>query len=285
MPANSAGAGSLSGSLLRWFYWLLNLSAAGAALALTFELAPALGLHVEAAPILAIFVSAALGSVAGFAFSAIAAAILSHMVPETVHALQIMLVASIALQTYSLVFLWRSVRIRFVLEALLGGILCMPIGLYLLLSSTPDLYRLSLGLFIAVYCILSLFKPSDLFLPNRGIVRFLVGGLGGITGPTAAFPGALPVVWASLTTMDKKEQRAFYQPYILAMQIVTLVALGATGSPAPSLSEDALFVIPALCGAHLGLFVFRSLSSTQFTLTVNGFLMMSAFGLIVRSLT
>jgi uncharacterized membrane protein YfcA len=115
-------------------------------------------------------------------------------------------------------------------------------------------------------------------------MRFLVGGLGGITGPTAAFPGALPVMWASLTTMDKNEQRAFYQPYILAMQIVTLIALGSTGSTPLSLSEDALVVIPALCGAHLGLFVFRRLSSTQFTLAINGFLMMSALGLIVRSL-
>lgn len=284
MPANSEGISSATGRLLHWLVWFLNLAAAAGVLAITFELAPKFGFHVEIAPTLAIFLSASLASVGGFAFSAIAASILSYIIPETVHALQTILVASIALQTYSLLFLWRHIRLRFVFEALLGGILFMPLGLYLLFSMTPSVYRLYLGLFLAAYCVLSVFKPRDLFLPNNGIVRFLVGGVGGITGPTAALPGALPVVWASLTTMGKNEQRAFYQPYILAMQAASLIALGSTQPSTPLLSEDALVVIPALCGTHLGLFVFKKLSSTQFTLAINGFLMMSALGLIVRSL-
>ena len=59
-----------------------------------------------------IFVAASLSSTVGFAFSAIAAAMIFHLVSDTVEAVQIMMVASIAIQAYSVAGMWRTISWR-----------------------------------------------------------------------------------------------------------------------------------------------------------------------------
>src|SRR5512143_1187652 len=61
---------------------------------------------------LVIFVAATISSTVGFAFSAIAAAMIFHLVPDAVEGVQIMMVASIAIQSYSVVGLWRTISLR-----------------------------------------------------------------------------------------------------------------------------------------------------------------------------
>ena len=54
-----------------------------------------------------------------------------------------------------------------------------------------------------------------------------VGALGGITGGLAAFPGAFVTIWCSVRGWDKSVQRAVTQPFILAMQLITLATMQA----------------------------------------------------------
>src|SRR6185295_6373553 len=61
---------------------------------------------------LIIFVAATISSTVGFAFSALAAGMILHFVPDTVEAVQIMMVASIAIQVYSVAGLWRAISWR-----------------------------------------------------------------------------------------------------------------------------------------------------------------------------
>src|SRR5262249_4622365 len=84
-----------------------------------------------------IFVAASLSSIVGFAFSAIAAAMIFHLVADTVEAVQIMMVASIGIQAYSVAGLWRTISWRACAPFLIGGIATMPAGIYLLLSFRP----------------------------------------------------------------------------------------------------------------------------------------------------
>ena len=51
------------------------------------------------------------------------------------------------------------------------------------------------------------------------------GALGGIAGGLGGFPGAFVTIWCSMRGWDKLRQRAVYQPYILAMQLVTIACL------------------------------------------------------------
>jgi hypothetical protein len=51
------------------------------------------------------------------------------------------------------------------------------------------------------------------------------GCLGGLTGGLAGFPGASVTIWCGLKGWDKARQRAVYQPFILAKQPLTLMAI------------------------------------------------------------
>src|SRR5882757_1081027 len=105
-----------------------------------------------------IFIAASLSSTVGFAFSAIAAAMIFHFVSDTVEAVQIMMVASIAIQAYSVAGMWRTISLRACAPFLIGGVATMPAGIYLLLSFRSQAYIFSMGLALALYGAYMLFR-------------------------------------------------------------------------------------------------------------------------------
>ena len=111
------------------------------------------------------------------------------------------------------------------------------------------------------------------------------GFLGGLSGGLAAFPGAFVTIWCSFKDWDKARQRGVYQPFILAMQPITL---GAIYFMRPSASlvvqldwKTLAFVPAALLGAWFGLRIFRQLSDRQFGFAVNLLLVLSGIGLLL----
>jgi uncharacterized membrane protein YfcA len=231
-----------------------------------------------------IFVCATISSIAGFAFSAISGAILLHAVRDPVEAVQIMLVASIALQAYSVWALRRTIRLRELLPYFAGGAATVGPGIYLLLNTPATIYVLALGGFLTTYGIYMLLGSPLRLQANSLAGRVVVGALGGITGATAAFPGAFITLWCAAHGWDKQQQRAIYQPFILGMQVVTLVVLAAF-APTTGIRIDLLqYAVPAILGAHLGLIVFSVLSAAQFNKVVSAFLVVSGAAMSLKAL-
>jgi uncharacterized membrane protein YfcA len=231
-----------------------------------------------------VFACATISSIAGFAFSAISGSMLMHVVHDPVEAVQIMLVASIALQAYSVWVLRRSIRPRELLPYFAGGAVTVAPGVYLLLNSPATMHLLALGVFLTTYGFYMLLG-SPLRLTSDALAgRVLVGALGGLTGATAAFPGAFITIWCAAHGWDKQRQRAIYQPFILGMQFVTLTLL-ALSAPTEAMRPGLLlYVIPAILGAHLGLVVFSMLSSAQFNKVVSAFLVLSGVAMSLKVL-
>jgi uncharacterized protein len=231
-----------------------------------------------------IFVCATISGVAGFAFSATSGSMLLHVVRDPVEAVQIMLVASITLQTYSIWALRRSIKPRALLPYFAGGAATVAPWVYLLLNTPTTIYLLALGGFLTTYG-MYLFLRSPLRLQRNTLTgRVIVGALGGITGATAAFPGAFVTIWCAAHGWDKQHQRAIYQPFILGMQVVTLITL-AMLAPMTGLRIDLLqYVVPAVLGAHVGLAVFSMLSSAQFNKVVSAFLVVSGAAMSLKAL-
>jgi len=84
---------------------------------------------------------------------------------------------------------------------------------------------------------------------------------------------------------DKARQRGVYQPFILGMQPVTLVAIYLMRPPSSTATQldwkTLAFVPAALLGAWFGLRIFKRLSDRQFELVVNALLILSGIGLIL----
>ncbi len=233
---------------------------------------------------LIVFLAASVASIAGFAFSALAGSLLFHVARDSIEAIQIMLVASISLQAYSVWKLRGSIVPSTLAPYFAGGLLTVLPGVYLLLNTPPHIYLVALGVFLVVYGSYMLVRRPYRLRSNSLIGQVAVGALGGITGATAAFPGAFITIWCGAHGWDKDQQRAIYQPYILGMQLITLLVLGAV-KPSAMVRLDLLqYILPAVLGAWIGLRIFDRLSTGQFNKLVSAFLLLSGLVLSAKAL-
>jgi uncharacterized membrane protein YfcA len=229
-----------------------------------------------------ILTCAAISSIAGFAFSALAGSLLFQVTTDRVYILEVMLIASIALQTYSIWRLRSAIRWKELVPYLAGGVLAVGPGIWLMLCTPVQVYCLSLGIFLVVYAVFILLRVPIQLQRDCLSGRILAGALGGLAGAIAAFPGAFVTIWCGAHGWDKDRQRAIYQPFILAMQLVTLAAL-VTVQPPQAIQMTALqFVLPALIGAYIGMRIYSGLSTPQFNRVAAGFLLFSGVALASR---
>jgi hypothetical protein len=229
-----------------------------------------------------ILIAASLSSTVGFAFSAIAAAMIFHFVSDTVEAVQIMMVASIGIQAYSVAGIWRTISLRSCAPFVIGGVATTPIGIYLLLAFRPQAYIFTMGLGLALYGAYMLFRQPPSTKRGGIFVDVAVGALGGITGPLAAFPGAFVTIWCGMRGWDRVAQRSVYQPYILILQVLTLGALSMVSGRSIFNADLIAYALPGVAGAYLGLQVFQKLSDVQFQRLVNLALIVSGIALVLK---
>lgn len=233
----------------------------------------------------AVFCAALVGSVAGFAFSAICGALLLHLVDEPVRAVQIMMTCSAASQSFMVWTLRREIDGRALLPFVVGAAGGLPLGLYLLVASPPRFYAHALGLFLVAYALYMLMRRQRRLRVQNPVLDAVAGFLGGITGGVAAFPSAPVTVWCSFKGWSKEHQRGVYQPFILVVQVaaIALLSLGVVPSRVPvTFDASGLVYVPAmLLGTVLGLTLFRRLSDHQFGRLLNVFLIASGIALIL----
>jgi uncharacterized membrane protein YfcA len=165
---------------------------------------------------------------------------------------------------------------------LLGGLAGVPVGAWLLTHLPSGIYRSVLGILLIAYGSWLLLKRPTRPLRWGAWADLCAAFLGGLTGGLAGFPGASVTIWCGLKGWDKAHQRGVYQPFILCMQPVSLLAIQlmqpATGR-APLDWQTLAFIPAALAGAWFGLRIFKRLSDRQFELAVNLLLVISGISL------
>lgn len=229
-----------------------------------------------------VLVAAIVSSIAGFAFAAISGAVLFQVTQDKSYALQIILIASIAIQSLSVWKLRGAVKVGELVPYFLGGLATLGPGVWLFLTTPTWIYLVSLGGFLVAYAASMLFRPSMRFCGDSIVGRLVCGALGGITGATAAFPGAFITIWCGGHGWDKVRQRAVYQPFILGMQVLTMAVLSILQPLAEMRFDLVAFGVPALLGAYIGLRIFDQLSTAQFDRVVGGFLLLSGAALCAK---
>ena len=230
-----------------------------------------------------VFAAALVSSVVGFAFSALAGAGLVHLYARPSEAVELMALCSIAIQLYCVVAMRRSIEWRRLLPFLAGGAACVPLGVWLLSVVSYGGFAIGLGVFLIGYGAVMAWRRQSRTWAGAWWIDVCVGALGGITGGLAAFPGAFVTIWCSMRGWDKSAQRAVTQPFILAMQLITL---GTMHAQHLTLHIDAMRVegmLAALFAAFVGMRVFRALTNRQFAWVLNGLLMVSGTLMILRA--
>lgn len=261
---------------------LLPISLIG--LALYSEVAQLLSYRLSLWVMLAIFAAASMSSIAGFAFSAICGAMLFHLLGAPVHIVGIMIVCSIAIQFLSVISLENAIDVKHLTRFVFGGVIGLPLGVYLLTHISSSIYMKCIGLLLICYGFYMLIRRPNAKNYASPVGDYIAGFLGGVTGGFAAFPGAFVTIWCGLKGWTKDQQRGVYQPFILIMQILALILIFFVQSshpPSDRLDLQTISYVPAaLLGTWCGIAIFRRLTEIQFARSVNLLLIVSGVGLV-----
>src|SRR6185436_8900837 len=107
----------------------------------------------------AVFAGAFVSGLSGFAFSAVAGAILLHVFPP-MEAVPLMMACSITVQAANLFALRKSMQWKTSLVFIAGGLLGIPIAIYLLQNADTGIFRLGFGILVSLYAAYALFRPA-----------------------------------------------------------------------------------------------------------------------------
>jgi len=230
----------------------------------------------------AVFLGAFVSGFAGFAFSAVAGAILLHTLLP-MEAVPLMMACSVGVQATNLWALRRDIEWKQSLVLVFGGILGVPIAVSLLQTADARTFREVFGLAVAFYAGYMLIRPtfSGLQLMNRSR-NALIGFGGGLIGGLTAMPGALPTIWCDMHGVPKNQQRGLVQPFIAAMQVFALTLMLIHNDLSADVFTNLLLSIPALVvGSVLGILAFRSVSERIFRRIILFILLVSGLLLVV----
>ncbi len=224
----------------------------------------------------AVFSGAFVSGLAGFAFSAVAGGLLLHLL-QPLEAVPLMMACSVGVQATNLWALRNSIEWKKSLMLVAGGLLGVPIAVWLLHATDAWVFREGFGLSVAAYAGYMLFRPGLSSLQQMSQSRnALVGFGGGLIGGLTAMPGALPTIWCDLHGVPKNQQRGLVQPFIAAMQLFALALMLMRGDLSSKVLVDLALSVPALLlGSALGIVAFRHVNDASFRRIVLVMLLLS----------
>lgn len=230
----------------------------------------------------ATFVAALASGLAGFAFALIASGIYLHLLEPTA-AVALVLAGSLAAQAVTIARLRSGISWPRLWPFLLGGVLGIPLGTALLDRLDAGTFRLTVGLFLVAYSLFMLLvkHPPQIRVGGR-VADGVIGVLGGAMGGLAGLSGALPTVWCGLRGWSKDEQRGVYQPFIVAMQGLALVALLIATPVSSGTWWIFVLCLPALLlGAFVGIVLYKRVDDAGFRRIVLVLLLASGITLLL----
>jgi uncharacterized protein len=232
--------------------------------------------------VVAMFLGGFVSGISGFAFSAVAGAILLQFYTPT-FAVPLMMACALVAQLYSVITLIRTMEWRKAMPMIIGGGVGMPLGLYALRSMDSHLFRLGFGVFLAVYAAYMLFWPATVTgrKDDSDLVAGTVGFAGGVVGGLSAFPGALPTIWCDLRGFSKEVKRGVTQPYIALMQFFGIFLVMLHGDLSVDFFWKFLWSLPAvIAGCVLGLSLFGKVNDLIFRRVVLSCLLLSGLAML-----
>jgi hypothetical protein len=184
-------------------------------------------------------------------------------------------------QGYGVWKLRRTLNWRTIAPFIIGGTIGVPLGAVLLTYLNPGYVRLGIGVLLVIYSIYGLakptFKPQQVGVATDSGIGFLNGVLGGLTG----LPGFIITVWCQMRGWTKDQQRAVFQPVILAAMAAIAISLGIAGAiTTDTLKLYALGLPAMLAGLWLGFRCYGKLDDATFRKIVLVLLLCSGLALI-----
>jgi uncharacterized protein len=218
----------------------------------------------------------------GFAFGLVAMGVWAWSIEPRVAAPMVVF-GSVVGQVLAFGTIRRSFDTRRVLPFIVGGVLGVPLGAWLLHHVDPRLFRGGVGVFLILYCSAMLMTRHLPVVSGGGfVIDGLVGWIGGVMGGLGGLTGPAPTLWCTLRGWDRDEQRAVFQSFSLTMQVLTLATYVVSGTVTRGMLwifaiMVPVSILPTLAGARL----YRTISTAKFQRLVLTLLLLSGVLLVV----
>ena len=239
---------------------------------------------MDTALLIVLFGAAAAGfaqGVSGFAFSLVALSAWAWAV-EPQLAAPMSVFGALVGQLVTLPWVWRGFELKRLLPLVIGGLIGVPLGVFLLQWLDPNHFKFALGVFLLIYCPIMLLLPPDYKWEHGGrIADGLAGFAGGVLGGIGGISGPVPTLWTTLRGWGKDTQRGVLQAFNIAMHVATLTAYTLAGSINGQVLVMFAWITPALAfPAILGVLLFRRLNALAFRRLILALLLASGVTLV-----
>jgi len=230
------------------------------------------------------FTSGFVIGLAGFGVGLIALGFWLHVM-EPIVAGPLVAICSVVGQIRSIAPVRRDISSRRILPFVVGGIIGLPLGVYLLNHVSGQDLKVGLGTFLIAYSIFGLaVKLGPVFANAGALSDGVVGFGGGIFGGIAGLSGPLATIWCGLRGWTKDQQRATYQSYNLIILSLAVAAYASQGLLTREVGVLTLTSIPAfLVGVQLGLMAYKRVDENGFRKLVLVLLLASGTSLVVNN--
>lgn len=245
------------------------------------DFAPSLYLIVALGAAVAGFVQ----GLSGFAFGLVAMSFWDWTVEPRLAAV-LAVFGALTGQVIAAVTVRRGFDPRLLLPFVLGGLVGVPVGVWLLPRIDAVAFNAGLGALLVVWCSAMLMARRLPRLRWGGRVADGVSGLlGGVCGGIGGFTGPVPTLWCTLRGLERDVQRSIVQNFNLSMLAVSFAVHAAAGhvtaAMLPLLALVAVCVlVPVLLGARL----YVGISDAAFRQLVLALLTASGLALLAGSL-
>ena len=233
--------------------------------------------------LIATFAGALVAGLSGFAFGLVAASIWLFILTP-LQTTTLIIAFGLIVQGYSVWKLRHALDWRRLWPFIAGAAIGVPAGVAILGWANPAYVRAGIGVFLVLYSLYALLRPSLPPVTKGGAaadaaVGFANGVLGGITG----LAGILVTIWCGLRGWPKDQQRAVFQPVAVAIFAMSALWLGVKGAVSADTIRLFLFGLPALlAGTWLGMKLYGRLDEAAFRKVVLVLLLASGVALIFR---
>jgi len=240
----------------------------------------ALYVHVIVGAVLAGFVQ----GLSGFAFGLVAMSVWAWTLEPQLAAV-LALFGALTGQVIAAVTIRRPFDKSVLWPFVLGGLVGVPFGVWLLPHLDLVVFKLCLGVLLVLWCpamLMSQHLPKVAF--GGRVADGVAGAIGGAMAGIGGFSGTIPTLWCTLRGFQRDTQRAVIQNFNLSMLVVAFgihLFSGNIGRAVlPLLGLVALAVaVPVLLGARM----YIGISEAVFRKIVLGLLTASGVALLASA--
>ncbi len=221
----------------------------------------------------------------GFGTGLTALGIWLHVLPPRVAA-SLVILTSVSSQLQTLPMIWRRIDWSRAWIFVIPGLIGAPIGGLALSSLDVDTFKRAIGVFLMLYCSLSLVFQAPASGTARGgrPLDATVGFAGGICGGLAGLSGPLMVVWTDVRGGTKDARRSLLQVFNLSILLMALGSHAVTGQLTPSVGWAVLAALPgSIIGAWAGAHAYAHLGDRGYKKIVLVLLLISGVTLVFSS--